>query len=317
MGFDIKTLRALGRRPGLTGHSTDFWSDPYISAHVLNAHLDPDHEAGSRKPERIGREAAWMAETLRRSGLPAFGPLGSSDPHEPTVPQARLDGSAGPPLILDLGCGPGLYARHFLAAGFDVLGLDFSPASIAHARLHAARSVKPRPGSSRHACADFQCVDFTRAQYPEQSDGAVMVYGIFGNLHESERDRVFDRLTRSLRPGGRFVFDVFGKAHALKEALQERWYYAAKDGFWQAGPHLVLEKSWTYEEKQTVLNCYYLLDAEGTLRTRIVRHRWYGQDEIRLLLEARGLKLVAFEASLAGSPPAVQEDWFAVVAERA
>ena len=37
-------------------------------------------------------------------------------------------------LVVDLGCGSGLWARDLLAAGYDVLGVDSSPAMIELAR---------------------------------------------------------------------------------------------------------------------------------------------------------------------------------------
>lgn len=50
---------------------------------MLDVHLNPNIEAASRKPEMIDRSVKWMIETL---GLKAGD------------------------IVLDLGCGPGLYA---------------------------------------------------------------------------------------------------------------------------------------------------------------------------------------------------------------
>src|SRR5689334_25411549 len=37
-------------------------------------------------------------------------------------------------LVIDLGCGSGIWARELSAAGYDVLGIDISPAMIALAQ---------------------------------------------------------------------------------------------------------------------------------------------------------------------------------------
>jgi len=36
--------------------------------------------------------------------------------------------------LLDIGCGPGLYAERFSSAGYSVTGVDFSKRSIAYAK---------------------------------------------------------------------------------------------------------------------------------------------------------------------------------------
>ena len=42
--------------------------------------------------------------------------------------------------ILDLGCGPGLYASRLARLGHRVTGIDFSPASIRYARQQAEKA---------------------------------------------------------------------------------------------------------------------------------------------------------------------------------
>ena len=37
-----------------------FWNDPHISKQMLHAHLDPNIEAASRKPETIDRSVKWL-----------------------------------------------------------------------------------------------------------------------------------------------------------------------------------------------------------------------------------------------------------------
>ncbi len=75
-----------------------FWNDPHISKRMLDVHLNPDIDAASRKPEIIDRTIKWLIEIL---GL---------------QPGASL---------LDLGCGPGLYASRFAQAGFHLTGVDY------------------------------------------------------------------------------------------------------------------------------------------------------------------------------------------------
>src|SRR5512143_116208 len=75
-----------------------FWNDPHISAQMLQFHLDPNTDAASRRPETIDRSIQWMNDSL-----------------------ALKAGDS----ILDLGCGPGLYASRFARAGLHVTGVDY------------------------------------------------------------------------------------------------------------------------------------------------------------------------------------------------
>lgn len=288
-GFAVDMLQSLGKKPPLRSPSSDFWADPYISEHVLDIHLSQEEDAASRKIDRIAAEAAWIGARLNNSC------------ESVSVKQEF-------PLLLDLGCGPGLYAEEFLKQNYNVYGLDFSPSSIQYAQERLKVYAKPS--------AQFYVGDFTRAAYPSGCDAAVMIYGIFGNLYDTDRDRVLKKLWKALRPGGRFVFDVFTEGYAQREALREGWYVSKKDGFWRADEHLVLEKSWFYTRQRTVFNAYYILNKKAELTTKLVRHRWYDHNEVCSVLTRNGFRVLETAADLCGGQYSNQGDWFAIVAER-
>lgn len=106
------TLNEILRKPKLYEKTQEkLWNDPHISKGMLAAHLNPNIDAASRKPESIERSVEWICSLL---------PLG-----------ARL---------LDIGCGPGLYTKRLSERGLCVTGLDFSERSIAYAKEHDAKS---------------------------------------------------------------------------------------------------------------------------------------------------------------------------------
>jgi 2-polyprenyl-3-methyl-5-hydroxy-6-metoxy-1,4-benzoquinol methylase len=109
--IDITRLAALGQKPeAFTPGEPRFWDDPHISKHLLATHLDPETNLASRKPETIDASVAWI--------------------------MAELDLKAGD-RVLDLGCGPGLYANRFAQLGLKVTGVDYSKRSIDYARWAA------------------------------------------------------------------------------------------------------------------------------------------------------------------------------------
>lgn len=116
------------KRPSLYERtSAPFWNDPYISTQMLEAHLDPNTDAASRKPEAVKRCVEWTLSL-------------------PLPPAARL---------LDIGCGPGLYTKQFAERGLRVTGMDFSANSIDYARKHD-------PGSD-YVLHDYLAMDYESA----------------------------------------------------------------------------------------------------------------------------------------------------------
>lgn len=111
--------------------------------------------------------------------------------------------------ILDLGCGTGQLTQAIAEAGADVTGLDGSPEMI-----EAARRRFPNLALVLADAADFD--------FPERFDA------VFSNavLHwMKEPVRVVERISRSLRHGGRFAVQLAGKGHLtlFRQAGEAAW----------------------------------------------------------------------------------------------
>jgi SAM-dependent methyltransferase len=102
-------------------------------------------------------------------------------------------------LIVDLGCGSGLSARAFTQAGYQVLGVDISPAAIAIAR-------------QRVPDAEFRVESLFNTEIPPCN--AVTAIGECFNYRFDPHSnlqmlvRLFDRVYQALAPGGIFIFDI-------------------------------------------------------------------------------------------------------------
>jgi SAM-dependent methyltransferase len=104
-------------------------------------------------------------------------------------------------LVVELGCGSGVTARALTEAGYDVLGIDSSPAMV---RL--AGRIAPR--------ASFEVGSFVDESLPPcaaaTSVGEVLGY-LFDEANDARAlDRLFRRVRDALAPGGVFVFDLAG-----------------------------------------------------------------------------------------------------------
>jgi SAM-dependent methyltransferase len=129
------------------------------------------HDAGYGGHARAA--AAWLLETFRAGGL-----------------------TSG--LVVDLGCGSGIWAEALSRAGYDVLGYDLSAAMIAIARR--------RVPTGRFVAQSFLSADFPPC-IAVTAMGEIFNY-LFDRRNSSrELGKLFGRVYKALEPGGLFVFD--------------------------------------------------------------------------------------------------------------
>ncbi|MCI0642666.1 MAG: class I SAM-dependent methyltransferase [Gemmataceae bacterium] len=102
-------------------------------------------------------------------------------------------------LVVDLACGSGILAKQVSEAGFDVLGIDISPAMIALAKKHAPR-------------ATFRSESLFHADLP-QCLAVTAIGECFNFLFDKTNSKtalaqVLRRIYQALVPGGIVLFDV-------------------------------------------------------------------------------------------------------------
>jgi SAM-dependent methyltransferase len=236
---------------GGVGHrGGSIWRDPHVQEQLLAAHLDEATTAATRSPEAVRRTLE-----LATRGVP---PGGS---------------------VLDLGCGPGLYAQRLADRGFDVTGVDLNAASVRHARGQAA-------GSIRYLEADYT------ATMPEGPfDLVLLVYLDFGtHLPEVQRARLGAVRSR-LRPGGRLVLDHLDASAAAAHRPGRDWEASATGGFWSADPYLVLTETFVDAEALARRIRYTLLTGAMVRRFDVWEH-CYSEEAMRALLAAAGFDRV-------------------------
>jgi len=277
--FELASLeRALARPEPFAPHDAPFWDDPYIGRQMLAAHLSPGTDAASRRPTTIRRTVDHLVQALG---------LGPGD------------------RLLDLGCGPGLYATAFAGHGLAVAGIDLAPTSVAYAVDAASRA-----GLS----IDYRLGDYTAEGLGGPFDAAVLIYLDFGVLPEEPRDRLLDAVRAALRPSGVFAFDVHAPARPRVpdgRVLVER----SDGGFWRPGPHLVIETTYRYDANVD-LNQHAIIDDDGRITTYRVWDRAYSVGELRSLLARHGLRVEAVWSDLEGSPWRRSSPALGVVARR-
>lgn len=255
-----------------------FWDDPHISKSMLEAHLDPAHDTASRRPETIDKEV-WQ--------LISSGVLKRGDK------------------VLDLGCGPGLYASRLCSYGLPVTGIDISESSIDYAIAQA---------KSKDLNIEYRCMNFFHIEYAGEFDRVLQIYGEVGTFSDEKRDELLAKIHRALRAGGIFVFDITAAAVKPKESPPDRWYIM-DGGFWRPGQHLVLEQHFTYPKDSVRVEQYIILDESGVSVYRTWTHD-YTLNSIKPVLEKAGFQIVHAWNDLTGAPYREGGDWLAIVARK-
>jgi SAM-dependent methyltransferase len=137
----------------------------------------------------------------------------------PGILQILRDMGVASGLVVDLGCGSGLFTRQLYETGYEVLGIDFSAAMLKIARR-------------RVTGAKFQRASFREAALPA-CDAVTALGEVFNFLFDRANTEetlieFFRRVYDALRPGGVFIFDVAEPGRAGGPGKRQR-NFAADD----------------------------------------------------------------------------------------
>jgi len=276
----ISQLIQLQQKPApFTPGEALFWDDPHISAQMLEAHLNPEVDAASRRPATIDRSVKWLIEVL------------SLQPGDP---------------ILDLGCGPGLYTSRFARLGLQVTGVDYSRRSIEYATNHAREN---------RLDIRYRYQNYLELDDENQYRAAFLIYGDFCPLSPGQRSTLLRNVHRALQPGGNFVLDVSTRAHRKRFGNKNQWY-ATERGFWKPGPHLVLEEGFDYPDQSIWLDQYTAIEPNGQVS---VFRNWfqdYISQTITEELSQGGFNVESLWGDLTGVPCSADSEWIGVIAQK-
>ena len=262
------------RRPALFERSEcNIWTDGHVREQMLKAHLDPASDGASRRMGAIRK----ITEFISAHSRPASA-------------------------LLDLGCGPGLYASLFRDLGYVVTGVDINKASVDYA-------VRKDPDIN-YILGDYI------ADYPAGNfDTVVMVYCDLGTHSDRDRSRLLENIYASLNDGGKFIFDVFTPALVGDRRESKSWEYAPSGGFWSQSPYLLLSQTFHYPEAGAFGYRYNLLTEAGN-RQFVVWERYFSEKEIQAILKEAGFSTVSVFKGVAGENNFTSDAEMFVVAEK-
>ncbi|WP_207753612.1 class I SAM-dependent methyltransferase [Clostridium paridis] len=272
----INEIEKLSKRPKLFEKGTgNIWTEPYISTQMLKAHLDYKSDRASRNIEKVKKTVTFLKETTNKG-----------------------EG------ILDLGCGPGLYAEEFCRNGYKVTGIDFSSNSINYAKESA---------NKQGLNIEYRCEDMFNINYNEKYDTVIQVFGEVNTFSDENRNKLFDKVKNALKPGGLFIFDVSTPVHRRKNGLNKNWY-VSDCGFWRGEAHIVFEEGFEYSDN-IWLDQFIVIDNEEIKVYRNWFHE-YTLNTIKEIVLENGFSKVNVLNGLYSKEVEEDSEWLTVIAAK-
>lgn len=233
---------------------TNIWTDRYIQAQLLAAHLNPETDAATRRPSTIAATVDWILKDRPHAGR-----------------------------LVDLGCGPGLYAEAFAARQLSVLGVDINSCSLNHAR--AASLAKGLE------------IDYLEHSYLDPfADGlfdlAICIYCDFGALTRDQQGTFLRNVSRILAPDGTLVLDVFGPSLSSSKTEGKFWTREEAESFWSAKPCHVLSECQHFAEESVWGQKYIVIPDGEPARTCVLWDHYFTVETIAHRLAEYGFQII-------------------------
>lgn len=241
----------------------EFWNDNHISMQMLKAHLNPSIDSASRNLQFIESSVKWIKTTM-----PA-----EQYPH-----------------LLDIGCGPGLYAARFAKAGYQVTGVDFSQRSIDYATKLAKKQGLD---------INYSYQNYLSLNIDKTFDIATMIYCDYGALSAANRKILLQKVYTQLKIGGKFVLDVFSLAAYDNFAEGRTWTMCPTGGFWRADSYIEMQHRCKYPPDVTLEQ--YNIISECDLKTYYIWNSYFSRESLTTEAKAIGFKVCELFGDVTGA----------------
>lgn len=271
-------ISMLKRPPLYTKTTIPFWDDEHISKQMLKAHLDPDFEGASRKLRFIDRSVCWIKDIV-----PA-----SSYRH-----------------LIDIGCGPGIYAEKFAHEGYLVTGVDFSRRSVDYAISSAKEN---------NADICYICQDYLQLSLDKTFDFATMIYCDYGALSIADRKITMRNVYNHLRPGGKFLLDVFSTAKYEGFEEAQTWEICENGGFWSNEPYIAFNGRYRYLDYATLEHTAVVSDF--TVRNYYIWNTYFTREALIEEAAEANFRVCGFFGDVAGGIYSDESPTIAVLLEK-
>jgi 2-polyprenyl-3-methyl-5-hydroxy-6-metoxy-1,4-benzoquinol methylase len=252
--MDIKDIIKIVGNPKPYDKGKDImWTDKHISKFLLEAHINPEIGVASRTSEDIDKTVDMIDKMIK--------------------PVSR---------ILDLGCGPGLYAERLSRKKHKVTGVDFSENSIEYAIQQRDKNLSD---------VEYINGNYLDLDFDDKFELIMMIYCDFGVLVPEERTSLMKMIHKCLKPGGIFLFDAIDEKTIERLNFNSSWEMS-EGGFWKPTPYICLSKNYHFEENKATLEQHIVIDDDGSFKLYRFWNHYFNQGDVEKIFEPIGFSKV-------------------------
>lgn len=271
-------LQDVCHRPTLFSQYTvsELWTRPHLARKMLAAHLDPQSDGASYRSDKIARIVHWLDAKLKLSGK----------------------------RVCDLGCGPGLYAQRFAAAGANVTGIDFSQHSLSHAMSEANKNQQS---------IEYVHADYLKDNLPKGFDVVTLIFTDLCVLSPNQRQSLLGRMRDMLNPGGRIVLDVGGAASFAQKTELTQIEDRLMNGFWADGDYVGIKRVFLYPDECVSLDRYLIVEPTESWEI----FNWFQHftpESLEAELRSTGFSTDQMVGNLTGEPLEKDSEFIGIIA---
>lgn len=189
--------------------------------------------------------------------------------------------------------------------GYRVIGVDFSSRSINYAQMDAKR---------KGLSIDYFYQDYLKLALGREFDFATMIYCDYGALSTSDRKQLLKIVYQHLKPGGKFLLDVFSLT--LLESFQESqtWEICPDGGFWCPESYIALNRACKYPDNVTLRQT--LVIANKKISNYYLWDTYFSKKTLEEEAISSGFKICEYFGDVSGSTYSEQSSTLAVLLKK-
>jgi SAM-dependent methyltransferase len=255
------------------------WSEPRMARFVLASHLDANLDGASRDSQFIDESVKFIE--------------GVAPPSEYRK-------------VIDLGCGPGLYAQRLAKKEYDVTGIDISENSIRYAKEQAQQA---------DLNIAYRCENLFDFNEENKYDLGLLIYQIYCMFSPDQRRILLENVHRSLKRGGILIMDVLSEQRFNQFQEEQHWSFSRKDNLVSDDKFLLMSSTCKYPDNVTLQKSTFLF-AEDEPINLYYWNQHFRSETLQKETEAVGFATKGIYADVNGERFTDESETIAVVLEK-